>query len=72
MPSSSDAQRNFFLAVLNCKTKGNCSSKLKKTADSMSVQAIKDFTKKETVSFLLSFKKFTNEQTINYQNQNPE
>lgn len=33
----------------------------------MSVQAIKDFTKKETVSFLLSFKKFINEQTINYQ-----
>ena len=38
----------------------------------MSVQAIKDFTKKENVSFLLSFKKFINEQTINYQSQNPE
>jgi hypothetical protein len=71
MPSSSDAQRNFFLAVLNCKTTGRCSSKLKKTADSMSVQSIKDFTKKETTILPLSFKKFMNEQSINYQSRNP-
>ena len=71
MPSSSDAQKNFFLAVLNCKTKGHCSSKLKKTADSMTVQAIKDFTKKETTILPLSFKKFMNEQAISYQSRNP-
>jgi len=65
MPASSEKQRKFFGLVYNCKTKGDCPENIKKVADSMTVDQIRDFLKVESLTGFKEFFLVTEERNMN-------